>query len=55
LALVKTTTVRSSSRSISSTSCESSATVSAVMVLIGAWSKVTRQYCGVTRSTAKWE
>jgi hypothetical protein len=55
LPLVKTMTVRSSSRSIVSTRRESSATVSTVIVLIGPWSNVTRQYCGVTRSTAKWE
>src|SRR5215468_2742259 len=49
--LVKTTTVRSWSRSISSTRRDSSSTVRTVMVLIGPWSNVTRQYCGVSRST----
>jgi len=43
LALSKTTTLRSESASIRPTSSANSATVVPVIVLVGAWSKVTRQ------------
>src|SRR6266853_2519218 len=48
-----TTTLRSASCSMRPARSRSSATVVAVIVLIGGWSNVTWQYLGLRRSTLK--